>query len=121
VALKELRPDRRAQTEASARFLEEAQITGQLERPGIVPVYELVRTAADGKPFYTMRFLRGRTLCEAGKSYHQQRAAGAASRLALCPSPPAGKRFAPDARSVETSARRCSVGGPRCGGKPPPS
>jgi serine/threonine-protein kinase len=83
VALKELRPDRRAQPEALARFLEEAQITGQLEHPGIVPVYELVRTGPDRKPFYTMRFLRGRTLSEAGKSYHQQRAAGAASRLAL--------------------------------------
>ena len=43
------------------RFVEEAQITGQLEHPNIVPVYELGR-AADGTRYYTMRLLRGRSL-----------------------------------------------------------
>ncbi|MHC4473811.1 MAG: WD40 repeat domain-containing serine/threonine protein kinase, partial [Planctomycetota bacterium] len=46
----------------TARFLQEAWITGGLEHPGIVPVYELGRTPA-GIPYYTMRFVRGeRTL-----------------------------------------------------------
>ena len=44
------------------RFLKEAQITGQLEHPNIVPVYELARRAEDDQPFYTMRFVRGQTL-----------------------------------------------------------
>ncbi len=72
VALKELRPDR-TQAAISARFLKEARITGQLEHPGIVPVYELGHRPADNQPFYTMRFVRGRTLREAIKAYHQKR------------------------------------------------
>lgn len=43
------------------RFLAEAQITGQLEHPGIVPVHESGRDAA-GRPYYVMRFVEGRTL-----------------------------------------------------------
>jgi serine/threonine-protein kinase len=66
-----------------ARFLEEARITGQLEHPGIVPVYELCRRFNDQQPFYTMRFLRGRTLTEALRVYHQSRAAGKAGPLDL--------------------------------------
>jgi serine/threonine protein kinase len=40
------------------RFLEEAQVTGQLEHPNIVPVYDL-GVDAQGRLFYTMRFVRG--------------------------------------------------------------
>ena len=46
----------------SVRFLQEAWVTGALEHPGIVPVYEVGQTPG-GVPFYTMRFVRGeRTL-----------------------------------------------------------
>ena len=45
------------------RFIEEAQITGQLEHPGIVPVYEL-GVDADEQPFYTMKLVRGTTLSD---------------------------------------------------------
>ena len=45
----------------TARFLEEAQITGQLEHPNIVPVHEL-GFDAEGCPFYTMKLVRGTTL-----------------------------------------------------------
>ncbi|MEO0649907.1 MAG: serine/threonine-protein kinase, partial [Planctomycetota bacterium] len=41
------------------RFLEEAQVTGQLEHPSIVPVYEL-SLDADGRLFFTMPLVRGR-------------------------------------------------------------
>jgi tetratricopeptide (TPR) repeat protein len=82
VALKELRPDRGDSPQAAARFLEEARITGQLEHPGIVPVYELVRPA-DGRPCYAMRFVGGRTLADAIRAYHRQREAGEAGPLAL--------------------------------------
>ena len=46
VALKELRPDRVNDPAIVARFLREARITGRLQHPGIVPVYELVRRRA---------------------------------------------------------------------------
>jgi eukaryotic-like serine/threonine-protein kinase len=83
VALKELRPERAQHATLAARFLQEAQITGQLEHPGIVPVYDLVRTCDSTQPFYTMRFVKGRTLSEAARTYHEQRRAGQADPVAL--------------------------------------
>ncbi len=47
--------------EEVARFVEEAQITGQLEHPSIPPIHEL-GTDEQGRPFYTMKVLRGVTL-----------------------------------------------------------
>ncbi len=44
-----------------ARFVEEAQIGGQLQHPGIVPVYEL-GLMADEAPYFTMKLVKGRTL-----------------------------------------------------------
>jgi len=44
-----------------ARFLEEAQVTGQLDHPGIVPVYEL-GVDEQGRCYFTMRLVRGRDL-----------------------------------------------------------
>lgn len=44
-----------------ARFVEEAQITAQLEHPHIVPIYELNVNEQD-KPFYTMKLVRGESL-----------------------------------------------------------
>jgi PAS domain S-box-containing protein len=83
VALKELRPERAGQAALGARFLQEARITGQLEHPGVVPVYELARRRDDQQPFYTMRFVKGRTLSEAARAYHRKRAAGEADALDL--------------------------------------
>ena len=51
-------------TAAAARFLREARVTGQLEHPNIVPVYE-VGQRADGTYYYAMRLVRGRTMGEA--------------------------------------------------------
>ncbi len=56
------------------RFLEEAQVTGQLEHPGIVPVHEL-GVDANGRLFFTMRLVRGETLREVIDHVHS-RAAG---------------------------------------------
>ncbi|MFT4512375.1 MAG: serine/threonine protein kinase, partial [Planctomycetota bacterium] len=44
------------------RFVEEAQIGGQLQHPGIVPVYEL--GMVDGRPFFTMKMVKGETLAK---------------------------------------------------------
>jgi serine/threonine-protein kinase len=44
------------------RFVEEAQIGGQLQHPGIVPVYEL--GLADGRPFFAMKLVKGQTLAQ---------------------------------------------------------
>lgn len=61
VALKVLREDLAARPEIVQRFVEEAQIGGQLQHPGIVPVYEL-GLLADGRPFFAMKLIKGRTL-----------------------------------------------------------
>jgi serine/threonine-protein kinase len=83
VALKEIRPDRAADPAVWRRFLKEAQVTGQLEHPNIVPVYELARRKEDDQPFYVMRFVRGRTLLDAIREFHRQRGGKAPDRLAL--------------------------------------
>jgi eukaryotic-like serine/threonine-protein kinase len=83
VALKELRPDRAADPRIRDWFLKEARVTGQLEHPGVVPVHELARRPGDGQPFYTMRFVQGRTLAEAAAEFHRQRQRGGAGRLGL--------------------------------------
>jgi serine/threonine-protein kinase len=70
VALKEIRPEHGESAMTCTRFLGEARITGRLEHPGIVPVYELARDVS-GRPFYTMRFIQGRTLTAAIEEYHQ--------------------------------------------------
>ncbi len=69
VALKAIRPDRRGNAAVRRRFLAEAEITGQLEHPGVVPVYALEEDAA-GQPYYAMRFVQGQTLAEAIRAYH---------------------------------------------------
>lgn len=63
VALKELRPENRGDADLTGRFVLEAKITGQLEHPGIVPIYEL--SSGNASPTYAMRFLKGKTLTEA--------------------------------------------------------
>ncbi|MCK6505483.1 serine/threonine-protein kinase [Myxococcota bacterium] len=64
VALKELRRDLDSPG-ARARLAREAAITSQLDHPGIVAVHEVGRHE-DGRPYYTMRLVRGRSLSEAG-------------------------------------------------------
>ena len=58
IALKEIREAAADNPEYRARFLAEAEITGKLEHPGIIPIYGL-GTYGDGRPFYAMRLIRG--------------------------------------------------------------
>jgi formylglycine-generating enzyme required for sulfatase activity/tRNA A-37 threonylcarbamoyl transferase component Bud32 len=81
VALKEVRPEWADRPQALRRFLREAQITGQLEHPNIVPVYELAHRREDGRPFYTMRLLRGRTLHSEVAEHHGRLLGGAVDPL----------------------------------------
>jgi serine/threonine-protein kinase len=69
VALKHLREERADDPVSRQRFLVEAEITGGLEHPGIVPVYGL-GTYGDGRPYYAMRFIRGDSLKEAIERFH---------------------------------------------------
>ena len=70
VAVKKLQTQRAPSEMTKVRFLREARITGQLDHPGVVPVYEICLDEVTGLPYYTMRFLRGRTLTEAVRDYH---------------------------------------------------
>jgi eukaryotic-like serine/threonine-protein kinase len=83
VALKEIKATATLSPESGRRFLQEAQITGQLEHPNIVPVYELARRKEDDQPFYTMSFVRGQTLRDAIAEFHRRRANKPAERLEL--------------------------------------
>jgi formylglycine-generating enzyme required for sulfatase activity/serine/threonine protein kinase len=81
VALKEIQDKHADNPESRARFLLEAEVTGGLEHPGIVPVYGL-GTYGDGRPFYAMRFVKGDSLKDTIQSYHKEK-----------PTLPAGERL----------------------------
>lgn len=61
VAMKLLIKGKDEQLGMQLRFTEEAQITGQLQHPNIVPVYDL-GAHKDGQLYFTMKLVRGRTL-----------------------------------------------------------
>ena len=72
VAVKEIQPQYAGSENQRARFVLEAEITGNLEHPGIVPVYSLGRNA-EGRPYYAMRFIEGESFSVAIKRFHQAR------------------------------------------------
>jgi serine/threonine-protein kinase len=71
VALKEIKERYADDPESRARFLREAEITGGLEHPGVVPVYAL-GAYNDGRPFYAMRFIKGDSLKDAIARFHRR-------------------------------------------------
>jgi serine/threonine protein kinase len=73
VALKQILERHADDPVSRQRFLLEAEITGALEHPGIVPVYGLGKYP-DGRPFYAMRFIRGDSLKEAVDRFHEDEA-----------------------------------------------
>ena len=84
VALKQILDHHADDPVSRQRFLVEAEITGGLEHPGIVPVYGL-GTYAGGRPYYAMRFVRGDSLKEAIERFYR----------------PGRSRAGPGARSLE--------------------
>ncbi|QDV39255.1 serine/threonine-protein kinase [Tautonia plasticadhaerens] len=69
VALKQILDHHADDPTSRQRFLLEAEVTGGLEHPGIVPVYGL-GSYVDGRPYYAMRFIRGDSLKEAIDRFH---------------------------------------------------
>jgi tRNA A-37 threonylcarbamoyl transferase component Bud32 len=69
VAVKEIHERHADDLTSRGRFLLEAEITGGLEHPGIVPVYDLGQYS-DGRPFYAMRFIKGDSLQDAIARFH---------------------------------------------------
>ncbi len=61
MAMKIIRPGLLSSAETVERFISEAQATAQLQHPGIIPVHELGRLS-DGRVYFTMQEVRGRTL-----------------------------------------------------------
>ena len=71
VALKVIQSHLMKHALCRARFLIEAEITGILEHPGIVPVYALGH-CEDGRPFYSMRLIHGQGFQEAIRRFHEE-------------------------------------------------
>ena len=63
VAMKILRPEHGVGREQQLHFVAEAQATSQLEHPGIPPVHD-IGVSPDGRIYFTMKLVRGRTLRE---------------------------------------------------------
>ena len=71
VAFKQIKTPYAGDNTSQRRFVFEAAITGQLEHPGIVPVYSLGRDD-NQNPFYAMRLIEGKSLREAIHQFHNQ-------------------------------------------------
>jgi len=69
VAIKTLRAEVTSDEPVTTKFADEAQITGQLEHPNIVPIYDLGEDEAG--PFIVMKLVRGRTLAELVNDVHE--------------------------------------------------
>ena len=65
------------------RFEREAEITGQLEHPNVVSLYQYGTDQKTGEPFYSMRFVGKRTLADAITEYHDRCLAGNCDPLIL--------------------------------------
>src|SRR5262249_45934677 len=71
VALKAIQETFSRDTDSRYRFQLEAEITGRLEHPGIIPVYGLGEDE-QGRPFYAMRLIRGESLKAAIVRFHKE-------------------------------------------------
>ena len=71
VALKQILEKHADDRVSRQRFVAEAEITGGLEHPGVVPVYGLGTDVA-GRPYYAMRFIKGDSLREAIDRFHKE-------------------------------------------------
>jgi tetratricopeptide (TPR) repeat protein/tRNA A-37 threonylcarbamoyl transferase component Bud32 len=70
VALKQIKEELANNPACRREFLREAEITGKLEHPGVVPIYGLVH-GPDGNPAYAMRFIEGESLRDAIRKFYE--------------------------------------------------
>lgn len=70
VAYKQIKSNHLKNSRSHTRFVFEAAITGQLEHPGIVPVYSLGKDDKN-QPFYAMRLIEGDRFSEVLERYHE--------------------------------------------------
>ncbi len=82
IALKEIQARYADDPMSRLRFVLEAEVTGGLEHPGIVPVYGLGQHE-DGRPFYAMRFIHGDSLQDAIAAFHSPRLAVSAENVVV--------------------------------------
>lgn len=75
VALKRIKPELSHHPAGQARFLREAEITGALEHPAIVPLYD-AGVGLDGAPWFAMRMLGDETLRDRALGFHRSAVAG---------------------------------------------
>lgn len=71
VAIKFLKAIHQDDPFTRSQFLLEAEVTGQLDHPGVVPVFGF--GLRSGQPFYVMRFLSGGTLNDGIAEFHATR------------------------------------------------
>ena len=83
VAIKEMNRSAIRSEKAWLRFNREAEITGQLEHPNVVPLYQSCTDPATDEPFYAMRFVGKRTLADAIAEYHERCNIGTCDPLIL--------------------------------------
>ena len=83
VAIKEIDAGAAESPRSWQRFHREAEITGHLEHPNVVPLYQFGTDPKRGQPFYAMRFVGKRTLADAIDEYHEQRREGETETLDL--------------------------------------
>lgn len=82
IAMKSVKKPYESEESLRARFLREARVQGQLSHPSIVPVHDL-GTTADGRLYFTMQHIRGRSLEELAKTLSRHAALTAMSRICL--------------------------------------
>ncbi len=75
LAMKFIHPELLTSRSVVARFMEEAQVTAQLQHPGVVPVYDL-GVLPDQRAYFTMKEIVGRTLGDVIHDLHAGAAAG---------------------------------------------
>jgi eukaryotic-like serine/threonine-protein kinase len=99
VALKQILEKHADDTASRHRFVAEAEITGGLEHPGVVPVYGM-GTDGSGRPYYAMRFIKGESLKDANARFRGVPASdGLALRRLL-------RRFLDDCNAVDYAHSR---------------
>jgi serine/threonine protein kinase/formylglycine-generating enzyme required for sulfatase activity len=78
-AYKVIKPDLQSKPSVVARFVEEAEVAAQLQHPNIPPVYDAGRLP-DGRPWFTMKEVRGQTLNDLIREVHAAGVSDAAFR-----------------------------------------